>query len=159
MLLRHTDTCNHTPVREALTNWCEHFSLTTFLSYVHCSRAYISSHVCAVMPDNCPAPPNHQLFWGAIGQQRFLLVSSQWVLNYKDWWGSNTKETQTKYRLKKVAPMQVFGLRHFRYVDTAKCGNLWPYQHFSTTSLQNNATDSVEKMKLNKFCAHWQAFG
>ena len=34
-----------------------------------------------------------------------------------------------------------------------QCGNLWPEQHFSTTYLQNNATDSVLKIVLlNLFC-------
>ena len=32
----------------------------------------------------------------------------------------------------------------------ALCKTLWPEQHFTTTSLQNNATDSVSKIKLQK---------
>ena len=36
----------------------------------------------------------------------------------------------------------------------AQCRTLWREQHFSTIPLQNNATDSVSKLKFQIFCVH-----
>ena len=39
----------------------------------------------------------------------------------------------------------------------AKCGNLWPYQHFSMTYLQKNAVNSVFfSSSCKKLCAYLQ---
>ena len=44
-------------------------------------------------------------------------------------------------------------VKNWEKFNNAQCGNLWPVQHFSTISLQNNATDSVKK-KGAKFLVH-----
>ena len=42
-------------------------------------------------------------------------------------------------------------------LDNAQRRKLWPEQHFSRTSLKNNARDSI--LNTKKMCAHWQVSG